>query len=73
MLGLLALQFVLGVADVILLAPTWMQIVHLLGADLYWVTLVVVAAGVVWPVAGKPVWRVAGKPTWPVAAKQHEA
>ncbi len=72
-LGLLALQFVLGVADVILLAPTWMQIVHLLGADLYWVTLVVVAAGVVWPVAGKPVWRVAGKPTWPVAAKQHEA
>jgi cytochrome c oxidase assembly protein subunit 15 len=40
---------VLGVADVVLLAPAWMQIVHLLGADLYWVALVVVAARVVWP------------------------
>ncbi len=45
---LLAAQFVLGVGDVLLLAPTWMQIVHLLGADLFWVTLVWVAAGVVW-------------------------
>ena len=51
LLGLLAMQFVLGIADVILLAPTWMQIVHLLGADVYWVTLVAVAAGVVWPLA----------------------
>jgi cytochrome c oxidase assembly protein subunit 15 len=48
-LALLAAQFVLGVADVMLLAPTWMQILHLLGADLYWVTLTVVAAAVVWP------------------------
>ena len=47
-LGLLGLQFVLGVADVLLLAPTWMQIVHLLGADLYWVALVVLSAEVVW-------------------------
>ena len=46
--GLLAMQFLLGVADVILLAPTWMQVLHLLGADLYWVALVVLAAGVVW-------------------------
>jgi cytochrome c oxidase assembly protein subunit 15 len=52
--GLLALQFVLGVADVILLAPTWLQIVHLLGADLFWVALVVMAAQVVWP---KPISR----------------
>lgn len=59
-LGLLGLQFLLGVADVLLLAPTWMQIVHLFGADLYWVALVVLAAEVVWgasdrrlPVAGK--------------------
>jgi len=29
--ALMALQFVLGVADVLLLAPVWMQIVHLLG------------------------------------------
>jgi cytochrome c oxidase assembly protein subunit 15 len=48
-LGLLALQFVLGIGDVLLLAPVWMQVVHLLGADLYWVALVVLAAGVIWP------------------------
>ena len=52
-LGLLGLQFVLGIADVILLAPTWMQIVHLLGADVYWVTLVMAAASLVWPVVPK--------------------
>jgi cytochrome c oxidase assembly protein subunit 15 len=49
-LSLLGLQFILGVADVALLAPTWMQIVHLLGADLYWVALVVTTAAVVWPI-----------------------
>jgi cytochrome c oxidase assembly protein subunit 15 len=48
-LGLL----VLGGADVLLLAPTWMQLLHLLGADLYWVTLVVMAARVLWPVQGR--------------------
>lgn len=42
--ALLALQFVLGVGDVLLLAPTWMQVLHLLGADLYWVGLVCLAA-----------------------------
>jgi cytochrome c oxidase assembly protein subunit 15 len=47
--GLLALQFVLGIADVLLLAPAWMQLLHLLGADLYWVALVVLAAETVWP------------------------
>ncbi|HVJ09072.1 MAG TPA: COX15/CtaA family protein [Acidisarcina sp.] len=43
-IGLLLLQYALGVADVMLLAPVWMQIVHLLGADLLWITLVVLAA-----------------------------
>jgi len=52
--GLLAFQFVLGLADVLLLAPVWMQIVHLLGADLYWVALVALAAVVVWPRAASP-------------------
>ncbi|HEX7157465.1 MAG TPA: COX15/CtaA family protein [Edaphobacter sp.] len=47
--GLLGLQFVLGVADIFLLAPTWMQVLHLLGADLYWVALVALAAEIVWP------------------------
>jgi heme a synthase len=47
-LGLLAFQFALGFGDVLLLAPVWMQILHLLGADLYWVALVGLAAEVVW-------------------------
>ncbi len=42
--GLLALQFVLGAADVLLLAPTWLQVTHLLGADLLWTVLIVLAA-----------------------------
>ena len=41
MVWLLLAQFALGLADVLLLAPVWLQLVHLLGADLYWVTLVV--------------------------------
>jgi len=50
--GLLGLQIVLGIADVLLLAPTWIQIVHLLGADVYWGALVALAATVIWPQAG---------------------
>jgi heme a synthase len=49
-LGLALLQFVLGIADVLLLAPAWMQVVHLLGADLYWIALVMLAAETLWPV-----------------------
>ena len=37
--GLLVFQFILGLLDLALLAPAWMQIVHLLGADLYWIAL----------------------------------
>lgn len=43
-LALLALQYLLGLADIILLAPTSMQMTHLLGADLLWIALVVLAA-----------------------------
>ena len=42
--SLLALQFVLGIGDVLLLAPQWMQILHLLGADLFWIALVILAS-----------------------------
>lgn len=42
--GLLLLQYGLGIADVVLLAPTWMQIVHLFGADLLWTALIVLTA-----------------------------
>jgi cytochrome c oxidase assembly protein subunit 15 len=41
---LLAAQYVLGVLDVFLLAPLWLQIAHLLGADVLWVALVVLTA-----------------------------
>jgi cytochrome c oxidase assembly protein subunit 15 len=50
-LALLGVQFVLGLVDVVLLAPTWMQILHLLGADLYWVALVTLASQLIWPPA----------------------
>jgi heme a synthase len=43
---LLAAQYVLGLLDVFLLAPTWLQIVHLLGADVLWAALVVLTARV---------------------------
>jgi len=46
LLLLIAAQFVLGVADVLLLAPTWMQVLHLLGADLYWIALSAACASV---------------------------
>jgi cytochrome c oxidase assembly protein subunit 15 len=49
---LLALQCALGVADVVLLAPLWLQITHLLGADLLWIALVVLAARIC--VVGNP-------------------
>ena len=41
---LLAAQYLLGVLDVLLLAPVWLQIAHLLGADLLWAALVVLTA-----------------------------
>jgi len=41
---LLGLQYLLGVADIGLLAPTWMQMTHLFGADLLWISLVVLSA-----------------------------
>jgi cytochrome c oxidase assembly protein subunit 15 len=50
--AMLALQFVLGVGDVLLLAPIWMQVLHLLSADIYWIALVLLASDVFWP----PTW-----------------
>jgi len=43
-IALLVLQYALGFADIALLAPTWMQIVHLLGADTLWIALIVLTA-----------------------------
>ncbi len=46
---LLFIQFGLGFLDVALRAPVWMQVIHLLGADLFWTVLVVLAARVCLP------------------------
>jgi len=45
-LMLLAAQYVLGVLDVVMLAPVWLQVAHLLGADVLWAALVVLTARV---------------------------
>jgi cytochrome c oxidase assembly protein subunit 15 len=60
--GLLVLQFVLGIADVLLLAPAWMQLLHLLGADLYWCSLVALAAETIWPTAIRTSARASAQP-----------
>ncbi len=43
-LFLLATVYTLGLLDVILLAPLWIQVAHLLAADSLWVALVVLTA-----------------------------
>jgi heme A synthase len=42
--GLVVLQFCLGAANIVLLAPVWMQVIHLLVADLIWIVLVLLTA-----------------------------
>jgi cytochrome c oxidase assembly protein subunit 15 len=44
--SLAVLQLVLGLGDILLLTPTWMQVLHLLGADMYWIALVALCATV---------------------------
>jgi heme A synthase len=46
LIALVGLQMAGGLLNVVLLAPTWMQIVHLLGADLVWMAYVLVGARV---------------------------
>lgn len=47
--GLFVLQMALGALNVWLLAPLWMQVVHLLVTDLIWIGLVVFAARLLAP------------------------
>jgi len=44
--ALVGLQIAAGVLNLVLLAPVWMQIVHLLLADLIWIAVVLLAAEV---------------------------
>jgi cytochrome c oxidase assembly protein subunit 15 len=46
-LALLALVFTLGLFDVLLLAPVWIQVLHLAAADTLWTALVVLTARLV--------------------------
>lgn len=50
--ALVIIQFVLGISDIVLLTPTTMQLLHLLGADLLWVCLVVLLARLCLPPIG---------------------
>ena len=43
---LAGLQAALGGLNVVLLAPVWLQLVHLLVADLLWMSVVLLAAAV---------------------------
>ena len=53
-LALLAAQYLLGLLDVVLLAPVWMQVLHLLGADILWAALIVLAARLTLQPTGDP-------------------
>jgi heme A synthase len=44
LLALVGIQLGVGALNLLLLAPVWMQIVHLLLADLVWISLVLLAA-----------------------------
>jgi heme A synthase len=41
---LFVLQLIAGLVNLILLAPVWMQIIHLLLADLVWINLILLSA-----------------------------
>jgi cytochrome c oxidase assembly protein subunit 15 len=59
LVALVALQFLLGVLDVLLRAPVWMQVLHLAGADAFWCVLVVLTAAVTVNAADKPASNIA--------------
>ncbi len=46
-------QMSVGAINVLLLAPAWIQVLHLLGADLFWITLVALAVPTLWPESAK--------------------
>ena len=45
LIGLAGLQMAAGITNLLLLAPAWMQILHLFLADLVWISLVLLCAG----------------------------
>ena len=49
LLGMVAGQMAAGVANLLLSAPVWMQLIHLLLADALWISLVLLCAGTLEP------------------------
>jgi heme A synthase len=47
--GLVAAEIAIGVLNVLLLAPVPLQLVHLLAADLLWLSIVLLAAATLAP------------------------
>ena len=47
--GNLAVQIVVGLLDVLLLAPLSIQVLHLFSADVFWISLVAVGTPIVLP------------------------
>jgi heme A synthase len=57
--SIIALQLLAGLANVFLLAPVWMQLVHLFLADILWIVLVLMMAAALSEneqEAGEQVW-----------------
>jgi cytochrome c oxidase assembly protein subunit 15 len=65
LLALVGVELLAGAVNVLLLAPVWLQLVHLLLADLIWIGLVLLAAGVLSPGEAQV------SPALPDAAAQH--
>ena len=76
-LGLLcsiAVQVAVGIADVLLLTPTWIQVIHLLAADIFWISLVAITAPDIFKSPTHNLWHgsgqiLAGTSTLPIGAK----
>ena len=51
--SVLIAQIGLGILNVVLLAPVWLQIVHLCVAELFWVLVVLASANLLFPAYGQ--------------------
>ncbi len=61
----LLMQYLLGVSDVLLRAPTWLQVLHLLGADVFWICLMLLTANFCLIASPKTIYSGANPPTNP--------
>jgi heme A synthase len=46
--ALVLAQFALGIANIVLLTPIWLQLAHLLAADLLWIACVLLVVAQSW-------------------------